>query len=372
MLCKFCKNEIPDGSIFCNWCGERQIKERKKKDDISVPKPRQLGSGRWTIQLRAEGQSVTEDTADLCIAKATAIRAGFVAHKKKQPNKTLSSAIDDYIESRKNILSPSTVRGYRVMQNNRIQDTMKRSLYDEIDWQMVIDQESLTCSPKTVKNLWRFVSTILRQNGIIPPKIMLPQLYDNDLPWLDHKQILDFCDAINGKSFEMAALMALSSLRRSELLAVTQSDIAKDCKSITVHGSKVQDEDDLYIIKDTNKNKYSRRTVPVLIPRLEELLKNRDTSSEYLITSHPNTLRKQINNLCERSGLPKVGVHGLRRSFVSLGHYLGIGEEEIMKIGGWRHYQTVHKHYLFLSEDGMKKSTDKIEKFYRKNSTKNK
>ena len=30
MVCKNCKREIDDDSIFCKWCGERQIRERKK------------------------------------------------------------------------------------------------------------------------------------------------------------------------------------------------------------------------------------------------------------------------------------------------------------------------------------------------------
>ena len=77
MKCKNCKRVIDDDSIFCKWCGERQIRERKKKGEIKVPSPRQLKSGKWNIELRAEGQSITEDTAALCEAKARAIRAGF-------------------------------------------------------------------------------------------------------------------------------------------------------------------------------------------------------------------------------------------------------------------------------------------------------
>lgn len=30
MECKKCKREIPDGSVFCNWCGRKQTAERKK------------------------------------------------------------------------------------------------------------------------------------------------------------------------------------------------------------------------------------------------------------------------------------------------------------------------------------------------------
>ena len=108
MKCKNCKRIIDDDSIFCKWCGERQIRERKKKEEIKVPSPRQLKSGKWNIELRAEGQSITEDTAALCEAKARAIRAGFLEAKKDAKcSLTLLQAIDSYLEKNQS-LSPST------------------------------------------------------------------------------------------------------------------------------------------------------------------------------------------------------------------------------------------------------------------------
>ena len=57
MKCKSCSRSIDNDSIYCKWCGAKQLRERKKKDVIKVPKPRQLKSGSWNIQLREEGQS---------------------------------------------------------------------------------------------------------------------------------------------------------------------------------------------------------------------------------------------------------------------------------------------------------------------------
>lgn len=60
MECKFCGRTVPENSIFCNWCGEKLLKERKKKDEIKVPTPKKLPSGSWRIYLDAEKQSITE------------------------------------------------------------------------------------------------------------------------------------------------------------------------------------------------------------------------------------------------------------------------------------------------------------------------
>ena len=42
MKCKQCGREIPEAAIFCCWCGVKQLRERRKKDAIKVPKPRKL------------------------------------------------------------------------------------------------------------------------------------------------------------------------------------------------------------------------------------------------------------------------------------------------------------------------------------------
>ena len=55
MKCKFCRRDIPENSVFCNWCGKKQL---KGKTEISVPAPRWLKSGAWFAQLMVKGQRV--------------------------------------------------------------------------------------------------------------------------------------------------------------------------------------------------------------------------------------------------------------------------------------------------------------------------
>ena len=99
MICKSCKKKIPEGSAFCNHCGIRQGRAPKQRDEIRVPEPKKTPSGKWRIQLRAEGESVTEDTPALAVAKARAIRAGFIEQKKKTGAKlSLGDAIDKYLD----------------------------------------------------------------------------------------------------------------------------------------------------------------------------------------------------------------------------------------------------------------------------------
>ena len=124
MKCKSCGREIESNSMFCNWCGEKQIKERKKKDEIKVPSPRKLASGNYRIYLDAEKQSITETTKDKCIAKAKAIRAGFIEQKKLAPKLTVKEAIQKMMDGKSEIISPATYRGYDIVLRHGFQQYM--------------------------------------------------------------------------------------------------------------------------------------------------------------------------------------------------------------------------------------------------------
>ena len=371
MKCKSCKQKIPEGSIFCNHCGVRQGRAPKQRDEIRVPEPKQLPSGAWRIQLRAEGESVTEDTAAKCVAKARAIRAGFIEQKKKTGAKiSLGDAIEKYISDNNKIFSPSTKRGYYGIRRNNFQEYMDVDIKTFTDWQAMVNEEASRYAPHTVKNAWSLVSSVLKANKIPVPEIHKPKKKKRKVlrPFLSFLQIPKFCEIIYGEECELGALLALSSLRRSELCAITANNISEDGKVIYVSGAIVPDETHKFVHKDDQKTEKSDRRVPVFIPRLRELLLKVDRSSDdFLVHWNPDALTKRINVLCTRAGLPAVGLQGLRRTFASLGHHLGLTELEVMEIGGWTNFKTIHEHYLLLDEMEKDISSEKLNQYFAEN-----
>ena len=231
-----------------------------------------MKSGKWNIELRAEGQSITEDTAALCEAKARAIRAGFLeAEKEAKCSLTLLQAIDSYLEKNQS-LSPSTIRGYECIKKNRFPGKINAKIQDISNWQQEIDEASETLSPKTVYNSWGLVCTVMRDNHIPPPEVRLPQSIKKDLPWLTYQQILVFVGAVSGSRFEVGALLALHSLRRSEIFGLSWENIDLKKKRIKIQGARVMDKNGDFVYKKTNKNVSSQRTIQIMIPALYELL----------------------------------------------------------------------------------------------------
>ena len=364
MKCKKCKADIPDElhPVYCCYCGEKLQRERKKKDEIKIPMPKKHGQ-KWRIDLRREGVIVAEDTEAEAIAKAKAIRAGFVPISKKYPPLTLRKAIDDYIADRDNALSPATVRGYYTIQKNAFQTIIDTDIHSISNWQAVVNKEAGRVSAKTLKNEWGLIKTVLEKNDVKYDVSVLPQVVSADLPWLDYEQIKTFLDVIRGEPCEMAALFALHSLRRSEVFALTPNHVKDGV--IFVSGSIVYDKDYKPVSKKENKNTSSRREVPIMIPRLSELLNQYDGASDKpYMQCALNTPGYQINRICVAHGLPPVGMHGLRRSFASLAYHLKWSERQTMATGGWADLETVHKIYIKLSKDDEKQDIKNMKAFY--------
>lgn len=105
----------------------------KRGAKMNVPKARKLPSGSWNIQMRLGGRSVsvTRFSERACILEAERIKAAYRAtgsitegndakgEKSEQQGPTVADAIQHYIDSRRNVLSPSTLRAYTTMAHNR-------------------------------------------------------------------------------------------------------------------------------------------------------------------------------------------------------------------------------------------------------------
>lgn len=335
---------------------------------IKVPTPRQLPSGNWFLQISVKGKriSVTEPTEKECIARAMAIKQDMLQPVDHSAAPTLTACIDHYIENRQNILSPSTIRGYRTVQKNRFQSYMNRPVntLDASGWQKAVNLEAKTCSAKTLKNAWGFISSVIHDATGQRFEPSLPAVVSDPREFLDPDQVLVFLDAVKGTKYEIPALMALHSLRRSEILAVTWDAIDLDQKIIRVQGAVVPDEDNNMVRKKENKNAASRRVVPIVIPQLLDALKSAKAADLPVVSVSGSALLNGINRVCRNADLPEVGIHGLRHSFASLAYSLHLPEKITMRIGGWKDDATMKKIYTHIADKDLDQSAAKMAAFF--------
>ncbi len=358
MKCKKCKRDIIDNAIYCPWCGHKQL---TASDDVRVPKPRKKGN-KWYAQVTVDGERtyVDGDSEEEYYAKARAVKTKQLALKKAAPRLTLGTAIDNYIKDNDSVLSPSTINVYKSYRKTRFTDYMDDDV-SQINYQRMVNSECKDVSPKTVHNAWRLVTASLKHAKIPVPSVNLPQKRKAERPWLDYQQIQTFISALHGKPYELGALLALNGLRRSEILHLSSDDIDIDRGIIHVRGASVIGANNKLTDKATNKNATSTRDVHIVIPRIKDLVRGKEGR---LITTNPTTLYGLINGLCEKKGLPQVGVHGLRHSFASLAYHLKWSESTTMREGGWADSKTVHNIYTHLAAQDANADIVQMQQFY--------
>ena len=335
---------------------------------MKIPKARKLQSGKWNIRVQIDGNiiSITKPTEKACIAAAVAVKTGQQTAKKETQRATLTAAIDSYIENREHVLSPSTIRGYRKIQSGRFQQMMHRVVSDVTadQWQRAVNLEAKLCSAKTLTNAWRFLGSVIYEQTGVRVSVRLPQIVKAERPWLTPDEIPKFVQAIHGHSIEIPALLALSSLRRSEILALRWDHVDLEQGLIHVSGAAVYDSDGHLVQKVENKNRSSARLVPI-IPPLRDALQAAERTGDLVCTLNPAGMYAHINRCCVAAGLPKVGIHGLRHSFASLAYHLGMPEKVAMQIGGWSDSQTMHDIYTHISQSDVAKYAVDMANFYR-------
>ena len=340
---------------------------------MKVPEPRKLKSGTWFIQLRLGGESipVSAATSKECKRQAELIKAEYRSGKRieaqQKTNKTVGEAVDAYIEKLRPVLSPSTIRGYRTIRKNRFQGIMSQHPEKVKEWQAVINLESERCSSKTLKNSWQLICTALKNADYPVPQVVLPRVIPKTRPWMDSDEIKRFIAAVHGTNVEIPALLGLLGLRRSEIMGVTWDRVDLDKRMIRVEGAVVSNDEGKFIYKETNKQNASRRIVPIMIPELVTALSGipEEKREGPVVTMHPNSIYRAINTICEQERLPLVGVHGLRHSFASLGHHVGVPEAEMQRLGGWSDAGTMHKIYEHIEAADHLKAENAMTSFYK-------
>lgn len=359
MNCKYCNHEVPDESVYCMFCGERLARKKREEKTASYPKYRKLADGSLLGQLMVDGQRTTikARTEKEYKAKIDALRTGVMEMKAHPEKRPLKKVIRAYIDKNDGVLSPATIRGYETIYLNRFKSYMEKEI-GKIDFQVMVNEEAKLVAPKTVKNAWGLVSSSFTDAKIPVPDINLPAVPESEEDFLDYEQILVFLDAIRGDDCEPEALLMLHSLRLSEVLKLDASDISGGW--IRVKGAVVHDKNHKLVEKKTNKNRTSTREVPVMIPRLSEVIPKGGKVAKY----HPTAIRSHIEKVCERAGLPVCSPHDLRRSFASLCYHLKWSERAVMEVGGWNDINTVHKFYVKLSKKDLNADIKSMQNYY--------
>lgn len=271
----------------------------------------------------------------------------------KRESLTFRTAGKDYIESKKNILSPSTVRLYKTTLNCLSEQFTSMNLYDVsmIDIQIEINRLAKDHSPKTVRNYHGFISAVM---GAFRPELKiyttLPQKAKNE-PYIpsdeEVKRILDYS---RGTEYEIPLMLACYGLRRSEICALTLSDLEGDM--LHINKAKVFGDGE-WVEKGT---KTTSSTRDIIIPSyIADKIRDRG----YIYKGHPNSISEYLAAVEDKLGIPRFTMHKLRHYFASKMSALNVPEADIMKMGGWESdhvMKAVYRHSMIERDETAKRN----------------
>lgn len=344
---------------------EKLLEKRRKIAAKLSPRPVELPSHKWRCQIMVEGERLSAVDEDPEVAHATvlALKAGLLEKREKtRPERiTLNDAITKYIDDRRGVLSPSTIRSYKETQKNRIQELLKKKVADiaEADLQIAISSEAKAGrSAKTIKNDISLAVAVLSQYKAINTKrLKYPQRIRKEHAYLDTDQIVKLISGCEGDKAEIPILLALwLGLRRSEILGLYWDCVDFESGLIHIRRSLVRDEDGIFAVKDYLKNESSRRSVSCPGYILEKLRAYPgEHEGRVFKTNDTSFIYDRLQIICKREGITFPGVHGLRHTNASVMLSLGIIDKYAMARGGWsmdHTMKTVYQHLFSKDKAG--------------------
>ena len=272
---------------------------------------------------------------------------------------TFLVASNEYCKLKKNVLSPTTYREYSHM-CERLSNGFISLYIDEIsaiDIQAEINNLSANKKPKTVKNYYNFIVSVIRmyrEDFKCKVKFQEAKKIEPYIPSDNEVKLLfEYAKNQSNGMFYPAIVCACYGMRRSELMAITPQDIKDNVVYITK--SKVLDVTKEWVIKEYPKNETSIRKIP--IPKdVVEIINNQG----YVYNGHPNSITKFIDTFCKKYNIEHFSLHKLRHYFCSRLSAENIDVETIISLSGHKTDYVMKNIYRHKIDDKVKDATDRL------------
>lgn len=276
-----------------------------------------------------------------------------VAERTHYGKKTFLQASNEYIELKKNVLSPRTIKEYKETPK-RLSDLFNNLLIDNItqaDIQAEVNRLAVDKSPKTIRNYHAFISAVLKTfrtdmviNTTLPQKVKYEPIMPSEE---DVKKIFEY---IEGTMYSIPLRLAALGLRRSEIVALTKEDL--DGNILTINKAMVQNENKEWVVK-TTKNTTSTRKIYIPNDLADDI-----RHCDVICPMHPNQIYDGLQHIQNKLGIANFRLHDFRHFYVSYAHNKGMSDADIIASTGHKTdyvMKNTYRHSLEKSKEEKQK-----------------
>ena len=325
-----------------------------------MAKAKKLPSGNWRVRAKCNGVTKSFTAENKKDAERLAI-LWQSSHPLKHTDMTLSDKMDMYINSRRNIISPVTVKTYEGYKRRYLAELqqMPVSKITLSDLQCAFNDLSASLSPKSVKSIFGFVKSVMGEDM---PKgnVVLPKIYKNTYNTPDIETGRKILEMVKGTDIELPVTLALRcGLRISEVCGLKWSAVHPDHITIDTVIVTFGAEQ----IEKNPKSAAGKRKIPIT-PDIYTLIQSQPHINEYVYQKKANALRAAFTRLLKKNNISHVKFHELRHAFASNMALLGIPEPYAMAIGGWETSAILHNIYEQIYENNHEEFSKKILSVY--------
>lgn len=340
-----------------------------------MAKAKKLKSGNWRCLAYShtdqDGKRHYESFTAPTKKEAEYMAAEFLLNRREMKDEykwTLGYAIDQYIELKRPVLSPSSIYRYETIRKRSFQGIMDMPLgkLNSNILQQAINTEmdrtplnrSGTVSPKTIQNEYGLIASALRR--YLPDKTFRVDLPKKARRIRSLPLPEEICKAVHGTDIELPVLLAVwLSFTMSEIRGLTKSkSIDGDyitIREVLVNVGGVDTRKEL--AKEISRNRRHRMPEPI-----KKLINEVD--GDIIVPINPKTLTYRFKKSLEKAGLPEITFHDLRHINATLMATLKIPDKYAQERGGWKTDHVMKSVYTETFTEERKRVDEIIDKYF--------
>ena len=377
MLCKKCKKEIPDGSVFCNFCG--------KKQTVTAAKHRKRAHGTGTIR-----KDTRYKNPYIAIAPASNHGAGRIYIGSYPDMKSAQAALDDFIKNGKPQLYGSTLAEvyklwseihYREIKKPGIWRSMWKwyaPLYDvkmselrTAHFQSIVSKAKTESTADKLKSLAVMLCRYAIENDIINKNyaefVRIPKFEKSEKVIFTPEQINTLWQHTDDKRVQVILAMIYMGFRLGEIVSLTADNIHLE---------------EGYIIGGIKTEAGINRIIPFPpnIPDIKEFFRSwlSECGTGSIISVNEKNFRDKwfypvlqelkileceyVNKYWKFPEKNHLTPHSTRHTFASLSSSAGMRPENLQKIIGHANFSTTAEVYIHQNVNELAAEMAKLKK----------